>query len=93
MSQQGFLRVATAEPHRARTKDILRTHPDVRHLIGTDIRTFWITLAIVAFQFVMAALVAGQPWWAIALWAWCVGAFASHALFVMIHEATHKNLL
>ncbi|MSR07673.1 MAG: fatty acid desaturase [Gemmatimonadetes bacterium] len=85
-----FRHSTIAEPHRARTKDILKTHPEVRQLIGTDSSTFWFTLGLVTFQFVLAALIADKPWWAIALLAWCVGAFANHSLFVMIHEATHK---
>jgi sphingolipid 4-desaturase/C4-monooxygenase len=85
-----FRHSTLAEPHRDRTKGILKTHPEVRSLIGTDPSTFWLTLGIVVFQFVIAALVAHRPWWIIAITAWCVGAFASHSLFVMVHEATHK---
>ncbi len=85
-----FRHSSIAEPHRDRTKDILKRHPEVRKLIGTDASTFWPLLGIVVFQFVMAAWVAHRPWWAIVLLAWCVGAFANHSLFVMIHEATHK---
>lgn len=62
----------------------------MRKLIGTDATTFWYTLGLVAFQFAFAAFIADRPWWAILLLAWCVGAFANHSLFVMIHEATHK---
>jgi sphingolipid delta-4 desaturase len=85
-----FRHSAVAEPHRGRTRAILKDHPEVRRLIGTDSSTFWFTLGIVVFQFVLAWSVAARPWWQIAIVAWCVGAFASHSLFVMIHEATHK---
>ena len=90
MTAADFRHSTAAEPHRDRTKEILRAHPEVRGLIGHDIRSFWFTCGIVAFQFAVAALVAKQPWWVITLVAWFIGAFASHALFVMIHEATHK---
>jgi sphingolipid delta-4 desaturase len=40
----------------------------------------------------LAFILRESPWWVILLVAYCVGAFANHALFVMIHECTH-NLL
>ena len=85
-----FRHSSIAEPHRDRTKDILRRHPEVRQLIGTDSSTFWYTLGLVVIQFALAAVVAGAAWWVILLLAYGVGAFANHSLFVMIHEATHK---
>lgn len=85
-----FRHSSVAEPHRDRTKDILKRHPEVRQLIGTDTTTFWFTLGLVAFQFALAWYIADKPWWAILALSWCVGAFANHSLFVMIHEATHK---
>lgn len=79
-----------AEPHRDRTKDILRRHPEIRGLIGNNPRTFWYTVAIVALQITLAWLVADRPWWVIVLVAYGVGAFANHALFVVIHECAHR---
>ncbi len=79
-----------AEPHRDRTKEILRRHPEIRTLIGNNPKTFWYTVAIVALQIALAWLVADKPWWVIVLVAYGVGAFANHALFVVIHECAHK---
>src|SRR5262249_44444039 len=31
-----------------------------------------------------------QYWWASLAGSWCVGAFANHSLYVIIHEATHN---
>ena len=78
------------EPHRARTKDLLRRHPEIRALIGPNHRTFWYTIGIVSLQFGVAWLVASQSWWVIVALAYTVGAFASHALFVVIHECAHR---
>ena len=85
-----FAYSTAAEPHRDRTKSILRRHPEIRNLIGPNPVTFWWTLGIVTLQVAIAAFVAGQPWWVVFLVAYTVGAFANHALFVMIHECTHK---
>jgi len=78
------------EPHRARTQEILRRHPEIRELIGPNPRTFWWTLGIVSLQVAVAWLVAPRPWWVIVAAAYLVGAFADHALFVMIHECAHR---
>ena len=78
------------EPHRARTKQLLQRHPEIRELIGTNAATFWWTALIVAVQILVAWLIAGQSWWVVVLAAYTVGAVADHALFVMIHETAHK---
>ena len=81
---------AAPEPHRDRTKQLLRRHPEIRELIGPNPVTFWWTVAIVALQIVVAWLVSQQPWWVVVLAAYTVGAFSDHALFVVIHETAHK---
>src|SRR5688500_1336912 len=81
-----FTHSAAPEPHRARTKALLQRHPEIRSLIGPSSVTFWYILAIVALQFGVAWFVAARSWWLIAALSYTVGAFASHALFVAIHE-------
>lgn len=88
----GFTRSSQPEPHRARTKAILERHPEVRHEIGRNPRTFWITAGIVLFQLALAFALRSSPWWLILAAAALVGAFANHTLWVVIHECTH-NLL
>lgn len=78
------------EPHRGRTKEILKSHPDIRHLIGKNKMTFVAILGLVAFQVTGAWLVSGQAWWVAFAAAYLLGAFADHALFVMIHECAHR---
>lgn len=87
-----FTHSQTREPHRERTKEILSKHPEVRQLIGKNPYTFLIICGIVGLQIVSAYLIKDQPWWAVLLLAYTIGAFANHALFVMIHECAH-NLL
>jgi sphingolipid 4-desaturase/C4-monooxygenase len=80
------------EPHRIRTKNILKAHPEVKELIGRNPYTFFAILTAVTFQFVLAYLLKDSAWWLVAIGAYCLGAFADHVLFVTIHEASH-NLL
>ncbi|MET6998781.1 fatty acid desaturase [Chitinophaga defluvii] len=85
-----FIYSEESEPHRIRTKEILKQHPQIRKLIGKNPLTFLAILGLVGFQVVMAWLVADQSWWIVVGAAYLLGAFADHALFVMIHECAHK---
>jgi len=90
MPQTDFIYSPNPEPHRIRTKQILKQHPEIRHLIGKNSFSFVLIVGMVAAQIALAIFLAGQPWWLILIVAYLVGAFIDHALFVMIHEATHK---
>ncbi|MFI5209189.1 MAG: fatty acid desaturase [Gemmatimonadales bacterium] len=85
-----FAHSSAPEPHRERTREILRHHPEIRDLIGPSQVTFWWALAIVTLQGVIAWRAGRSPWWVVFVLAYTVGAFANHALFVLIHECTHK---
>jgi len=90
MQRNDFIYSNTSEPHRIRTKQILKQHPDVRQLIGKNPRTFLFIFLLVAFQVAASIFLASQPWWLIFVVAYFVGAFVDHALFVMIHECAHR---
>jgi sphingolipid delta-4 desaturase len=78
------------EPHRSRTKAILRDHPEVRGLFGNNPWSAAVIACVVTLQFTLAYLLRDQPWWAVVAAAWCVGAFCNHAMYVMIHDAAHS---
>lgn len=90
MKQNSFIHLNNPEPHRSRTREILKSHPDIRELIGKNSSSFIIIIAVVALQVTASVIISSQPWWVIILTAYFFGAFADHALFVMIHESTHK---
>ena len=92
MQKKDFIYSNTSEPHRIRTKQILKQHPDVRKLIGKNPNTFFFILFLVGFQVTGAWFFSDKPWWIIFAVAYFVGAFADHALFVMIHECAHRLL-
>lgn len=48
------------EPHKERTKQILKAHPEVRNLIGRNPVSALIAIFVVALQFVIAYLLADQ---------------------------------
>ena len=81
-----------SEPHKPRTKEIIHKHPEIRTLIGRNPWTFGVILLCVAFQITLSWFLRDASWWVIFGVAYLGGAFASHTLYVCIHEAAH-NLL
>ena len=78
------------EPHRQRTKEILKNHPEVRNLIGRNPYSFLLILFVVVLQITIALLIRNQSWWLALILAYIIGAFANHSLFVLVHEAAHN---
>ncbi len=87
-----FVYSQESEPHRIRTKKILKQFPHLRQLISKNPSTIFAIIGLVAFQVVLAWFLRDQSWWLVFGGAYLLGAFADHALFVMIHECTHKLL-
>lgn len=86
-----FVHSNAAEPHRIRTRQILKSHPEIKKLIGQkNPKTFLVILGCVALMIGMAYLVSDQSWWVVVAAAWFIGAFPAHTLFVCIHEAAHN---
>ena len=86
------------EPHLRRHRALLAQRPEIRKLYGYDVRPVFVTLAVLALQFAIAALLQRgahlHRWWG-SLWfsallAYGVGAFANHWGGVVIHEASHN---
>lgn len=89
-AKRDFLYSGTPEPHRERTKLLLKEHPEVRSLIGRNVFTFLIIVGVVAFQTVVAFTLRDCSWWLALILAYGVGAFANHSLFVLSHECAHN---
>lgn len=90
MKKTDFVYSVNPEPHRLRTKQILKNHPYIRTLIGKNKFTFAVIVLLVAAQTTLSGLLSNQPWWLIITIAYLAGAFIDHALFVMIHECAHR---
>lgn len=91
--QNDFYSSAVDQPHPARTRAILKAHPEVKQLIGKNPWTAAIMLFTLSIQ-VAIAWVMGRAglhyWWAAMAVAYVVGAIANHTMYVIIHEATHQ---
>ena len=87
----GEKKTKVKHPHSDRRAEILRAHPEVSDLFGPHRGTAGWTIALVSFQLVSAALLTSYaPWWVSLLFMYSVGAVVNHALYVLIHEATHN---
>jgi sphingolipid delta-4 desaturase len=89
-SIQGFQESDLPEPHRSRALEIIGRRPELRELFGRNPATLLLVLAVVAFQLGVAYLLRDAAWWLILVFAWCVGAFATHATFCLYHECAHQ---
>lgn len=85
-----FQHTHDAEPHIERTKAIIKAHPEIKNLMGRNPNTIFFILGIVALQLFVAFMVSSQPWWMIFVAAYAIGAFANHALFVLMHDCSHN---
>ncbi|MEJ0092542.1 MAG: fatty acid desaturase [Methylocella sp.] len=91
----GFLQTTEPRPHPLRRRAIMRAHPEVATLIGHDWRTAAVTLCVVVGQVVIAGVLGSlglSYWWLAVIVAFGVGAFANHAMFVVIHDACHNAI-
>jgi sphingolipid 4-desaturase/C4-monooxygenase len=87
---QSFVISNEAEPHVARTREIIAKHPEIKNLMGRNPMTFLYILGVVGLQITLAIVMSNFHWaWSI-LVAFCIGAFANHALFTLIHECAHN---
>ncbi len=80
-------------PHVQRARELIKRHPDVKELFGPYPLSALCVVAVVAFQLLMAYALQDAHWLLIVGAAYLVGAFASHALFVLIHDASHNLVL
>lgn len=81
------------QPHPDRRRAILRAHPEVKVLFGRNPWTFAVMVLVLVLQTASAwwmGWLGLSYWWASLILAWCVGAFANHTMYVIIHEATHN---
>ncbi|MEI8074114.1 MAG: fatty acid desaturase [Bacteroidota bacterium] len=87
---KAFVYSNSPEPHRVRTKAILKTNPAIRKLIGKNPFTFAVIIGLVSFQLILCWILSNQSWWLVIVVAYMIGAFVDHALFVMMHECAHR---
>lgn len=94
--QAAFYQSGFEHPHGGRARALVKAHPEVRALMTRNPWTALIALSIVVLQTSIAfwmGRLGFDYWWLSLLIAFCVGAFANHANYVIIHDATHNLIL
>jgi sphingolipid 4-desaturase/C4-monooxygenase len=91
--RSAFVLTDGPNPHLQRGRDILRAHPEVRRHFRPYPASAAYIAAIVALQMGIAYGLGRASWPWVIVCAYLVGAFASHALFVLIHEAAHNLIV
>jgi len=86
-----FIWSLTEEPHATRRKLIKAKHPEVTKLFGHEPLTKWVVLGLVSLQLFTAYLLRDMAWtWQFWVASYVIGATATQALFLAIHEITHN---
>jgi sphingolipid delta-4 desaturase len=85
-----YVMIDAPSQHAGRAQRILRAHPEIRELFGPNRWSALCIAAIVSAQVALSAGLASAPWWALVLAAYLPGAYANHALWVLVHECCHN---
>jgi sphingolipid delta-4 desaturase len=91
VTNKDFIWSEDPEPHRARNRAILKAHPEIKELFGHEPLTKYVVVFLVALQCSCAYLLRDMAWsWQFFVTAYFIGATATQALFLAIHEITHN---
>lgn len=88
-----FTRTTTPQPHPERGRAVLARHPEIRTYFGRNPWSALLVVGLVTLQGGLAWLLSGTSWIWVVVGAWAIGAFVSHALFVLLHECAHDLVL
>jgi sphingolipid 4-desaturase/C4-monooxygenase len=67
-----------------------KAHPEILKLVGHYWPSFFIVLGLCSTMGATSYLLKSASWPLIILMSWFFGAFVTHSLFVMVHEAAHN---
>lgn len=91
--RHGFVVTEQPNPHIRRAREFVKRHPEVRRFFTPYPLSAVYIAGLVVLQLAVAYLLRDARWPWVLLAAYLVGAFASHALFVLIHDACHNLIV
>lgn len=90
MARTEFLFDKNQEPHLARTKEILKKHPEMRKFIGKkNPWSFLVILGSVAIHLAAAYFMRDQPLYIVIPAAWLIGTVFNECFIGLVHDASH----
>jgi sphingolipid 4-desaturase/C4-monooxygenase len=91
--RDGYTLINSPNPHIRRGREIVGAHPQVRELFGPYPLSGAYIAGCVALQLCIAYTLRDASWYWVIPCAYLFGAFVNHALFVLIHDATHNLIV
>jgi len=91
--RHGYVVTEGPIPHVTRGRELVKRHPEVRRFFAPYPLSALYVVGLVVLQVSIAHWLRDASWLLVVSFAYLVGAFASHALFVLIHDATHKLIV
>lgn len=89
MGDKDFIWSDDTEPHFSRRKLIMKEHPEVKKLFGTDKSILFKSLAVAFLQLSIPLFFLSDNPWLFTLTVLLVGSTLNHILALAIHEITH----
>jgi sphingolipid 4-desaturase/C4-monooxygenase len=93
LNENDFVLSRPSDFHRKRRAAILARRPEVKQVFGYCPYVALVTAVLVVVQIGLAFSMVHSPWYVAAIAAVFVGAFISHFLNVVVHEACHNLVL
>lgn len=90
VSKTDFAWVYTDEPHLTRRKEMLKKYPEIKRLMGHDVKIAYIMLVMVILQVTTAYLLRNESWPTILIVAYCFGGVVNHSMSLALHEVGHN---
>ena len=88
-----FTRVEYLQYHWKRKKEIVAAHPEIREFAKPDPSSVLYVLLCVGIMTASAWFLRDAAWWQVAIAIYTIGAVTNHALWVLIHDATHDAVV
>lgn len=86
----GFLWSNGPEPHAARRRQMLETHPEIKELYGPCPKTKYICTALCVTQLALCYALKDAPFWLILVVSYAIGGVINQSLLLSIHELSHN---
>ncbi|XP_070581073.1 sphingolipid delta(4)-desaturase DES1-like [Ptychodera flava] len=90
VTREDFEWIYTEQPHASRRREMLEKYPQIKKLMGHDVRIAYYVLLMIALQLGACYMVQSQSWGIIILAAYVIGGTLSKCMQAAMHEISHN---